>query len=349
MKIETIMDFVEAIAKQLGCPKAKVEEFFDVGETKEGMFFAALQPGKWLKEREDFKAVCDLARELGGRYVEGKRSWEIPGPGFKQPTASKDVRSEQQAPQISMPLPGGEAIPVVQQPAEKTPIPEGDEETAFLKSTAERVGHLTPILRDRSGEIIDGVHRLQADPSWQSLVVYDIDKREDPVKFHLARLIVNVCRRKVPAEEITEILGEIAKLTNWSPKRISEETGMSYQWVMKYLPNEFKRDYEAPESPRRRDLTETTQNVPSEPSGVGFEPTTSQERRTAEQPSTESVPEPRRAGAPLSESDKPEAGAPKPEPLDIADFTCSVCHRSFRITHAANNLHRLVPIKEEKT
>jgi hypothetical protein len=228
-----------------------------------------------------------------------------------------------------------------------TPIPESEDETSFLKTTSERVGRITPVLMDRSGNIIDGVHRLQADPAWFSQVVYDIDKKKDPVKFHLARLIVNVCRRQVSAEEKSEILSEIAKLTKWTPQQISEATGMSYRWILKYLPSEYKREYEVPESARRADLTQTTQNVPSPQES---ELSTQEVRRTEH--ITTSIPiTSETAKLPTHEPITPtkEAEAPAPEPLDVAEFTCPECKQDFRIVHVNRNLHRFMPVKKEAT
>lgn len=33
--------------------------------------------------------------------------------------------------------------------------------------------------------------------------------------------------------------------TGWTPQQIAEATGMSYAWVMKYLPDEFKDEEKA--------------------------------------------------------------------------------------------------------
>jgi len=63
----------------------------------------------------------------------------------------------------------------------------------------------------------------------------------------LARLISNVCRRHVPAEEKTELLGRLGEIylkegvePGKIAYKIAEKTGMSYTWVMKYLPDKYK-------------------------------------------------------------------------------------------------------------
>jgi len=96
--------------------------------------------------------------------------------------------------------------------------------------------------------IIDGYHRLNVNPKWPRKKVEEV---RDPVQLAIARLIANVCRRTVSAEEKTEWLRQIAQLTGWTPKQIAANLPVSYQWVMKYLPDEFK-DKEMKELALRR-------------------------------------------------------------------------------------------------
>lgn len=117
--------------------------------------------------------------------------------------------------------------------------------TLGLKSSSKRVGKLYPVLLDKHGNVIDGLHRLAADPSWPKIKLDHIKSKEDRL---IARLVANVCRRNVSAEEKRDMLRELgelyleagvkpgAKLAN----KISEKTGMSYRWVMKYLPDHLK-------------------------------------------------------------------------------------------------------------
>lgn len=121
-----------------------------------------------------------------------------------------------------------------------------DEEiTSELRSTSIRVGKFYPVLLDKYGNVIDGAHRLAADKNWPKIKVHEITSEKDRL---IARLISNVCRRKVPAKEKREILQRLGEIyLNEGVKRgtelaikISEETGMSYRWVMKYLPDNLK-------------------------------------------------------------------------------------------------------------
>jgi hypothetical protein len=113
-----------------------------------------------------------------------------------------------------------------------------------LKNSAFLVGKLYPVLVDKNGEVIDGRHRLEADSTWPKVEVQGVESEEQRL---LARLISNVCRRSVPSSEKTEILGKLGHLylergipTSGLVRGISEKTGMSYRWVMKYAPDELK-------------------------------------------------------------------------------------------------------------
>jgi len=113
-----------------------------------------------------------------------------------------------------------------------------------LKASSKRVGRLYPILLDRHGNIIDGLHRSEADENWPKIVLENIGTVKEKL---IARLISNVCRRHVSAEEKSEILerlGEAYFSEGVEPGKIAyeiaEETGMSYRWVMNYLPDKYK-------------------------------------------------------------------------------------------------------------
>jgi len=113
-----------------------------------------------------------------------------------------------------------------------------------LKASSKRVGRLYPILLDRYGNIIDGLHRFETDENWPKIVLENIGTVKEKL---IVRLISNVCRRHVSAEEKSEILeklGEVYFNEGVEPGKIAyeiaEETGMSYRWVMNYLPDKYK-------------------------------------------------------------------------------------------------------------
>lgn len=121
----------------------------------------------------------------------------------------------------------------------------GEEITSGLRLSSRRVGRLYPVLLDKHGNVIDGKHRLAADANWPKMRLDHVESEEDRL---IVRLISNMCRRNVSAAEKSEILQGLGKIyVKASVKpgtalacKISEETGMSYRWVMKYLPDNLK-------------------------------------------------------------------------------------------------------------
>jgi len=105
-----------------------------------------------------------------------------------------------------------------------------------LRFSGERVGQLYPVLLDKHGNVVDGLHRLKADPNWPKIRLDFIESDEQRL---VARLIANVCRRNVPAEEKSRMLEELGELyvkegvkPGAEPARkISEVTGMSLRWL----------------------------------------------------------------------------------------------------------------------
>jgi len=113
-----------------------------------------------------------------------------------------------------------------------------------LEATSRSVGRLYPVLLDSRGNVIDGMHRLKADKNWPKIRLENIETEEQRL---IARLIANVCRRHVPAKEKTQILARLAEIYQKEgvepgkiAYKIAEKTGMSYTWVMRYLPEKFK-------------------------------------------------------------------------------------------------------------
>ena len=113
-----------------------------------------------------------------------------------------------------------------------------------LKSSAERIGQLYPILVDYHGNIIDGEHRFGVDEKWRKVRLEHIRTEKDRL---IARIVSNTVRRSVPRKEKRELLerlGEIYLNEGVEPgkiaHKIADETGMSYTWVMKHLSDRFK-------------------------------------------------------------------------------------------------------------
>lgn len=113
-----------------------------------------------------------------------------------------------------------------------------------LKSSSQRIGQLYPILVDFYGNIIDGEHRISVDDKWKKVRLETVKTDKDRL---VARIVSNNLRRSVSSEEKKDLLSELGEiLLSEGIKqgrigyKIAEETGMSYPWVIKYLPERFK-------------------------------------------------------------------------------------------------------------
>lgn len=106
------------------------------------------------------------------------------------------------------------------------------------------IGKLYPVLVDKRGIVIDGEHRLRADPTWFRVEVSSVESEEQRL---LARLVSNVCRRSLSFEEKTEMLSNLGQVylkqgvcRSELIKTLVKKTGLSYRWVMKYIPDQLK-------------------------------------------------------------------------------------------------------------
>lgn len=123
-----------------------------------------------------------------------------------------------------------------------------------LKGSTKLVGQLYPILKAADGEVIDGIHRNEADSSWKVQVLENIDSEEKKLA---ARLIANFHRRHIPREEkamwINSLAGFYEKKgfkvnphgshkPNEIADRIAKVTGVHVQTVRRYLNQDFKNE-----------------------------------------------------------------------------------------------------------
>lgn len=115
------------------------------------------------------------------------------------------------------------------------------------------VGQLYPILKDKHGNVIDGFHRLEADPEWRQETLENIDTEE---KLLVARAVANWHRRQVNRKEKEEWINRLAKIYQkqgleiygkgkGTPNEIIEHlvksTGLSQVTINKHLFNKFKQ------------------------------------------------------------------------------------------------------------
>lgn len=117
-----------------------------------------------------------------------------------------------------------------------------EESLYSLRRSVEEIGILYPILLDAHGGVIDGFHRLRENPNWPAFKLEHIDTKAKSI---MARIIANIHRREVSAEEKTKWLVELKEETGWSNKEIADKLGMTRQWVLKYLPVDYKSEAKA--------------------------------------------------------------------------------------------------------
>jgi len=96
-----------------------------------------------------------------------------------------------------------------------------------------------PVVKSsQTGEIVDGLHRLEADPTWPTM-----EGNFTPLQMTALRLVYNWNRRLYSNGEMAESLDSIAEETGWAPKDIAEKFGMSYRTVLHHISPKYKRSY----------------------------------------------------------------------------------------------------------
>jgi ParB/RepB/Spo0J family partition protein len=396
-------DFAKKIGECLGATPLAVAELFEIEEDKQGFFIAKLKPKQFL-DKARFKTMCTLIRGLGGEgYLQGAKAWKVPGPCVKKtdtstPEPAGDARSK--TPERAMDRQPtykelGNAVPTgssgvaprvvtddkTRPPQTTVPIKAllsmpfqcrtnpDDPEMAELTESIKAQGVLQPILvRPKPNglyEIVYGQRRAKAAEK-AGLVEVPVSIRflSDEEAFTL-QLTENLQRKDLSEEEKARALGELAKRTGWNAQQIADKLKMSYTWVVKYLPTEFK-DKEMSElgklgaesradSGKEQDLHVATRRVAETPCAHCGEPIQGQvyhfegmfyDQECYEQVQAEKVPgllpEPERAVEPEEEKE------PEPPALDIGGFECPECHKHFIVEHLPNGKHKLKPVREEE-
>lgn len=122
----------------------------------------------------------------------------------------------------------------------------------FDLKKSEKIGQLYPVLVDAKGNIIDGHHRLEADPNWRTEKIPEINTEE---KLLVARCVSNWHRRQVSREEKEKWINGLAELyekqgykvgrgghgvKNEIRRKIVEVTGLSQPVVNSFLLDKYK-------------------------------------------------------------------------------------------------------------
>ena len=123
------------------------------------------------------------------------------------------------------------------------------EENYDLKKSGKKF-QLYPVLTDKKGNLIDGIHRREADQNWKTEIVEGVETGEDLLS---ARLIANTNRRSVSPEEKSELINRLAEIYrkqgyksvitgngNEIVKKLKEVTGWTQEWVNSFLDDKYK-------------------------------------------------------------------------------------------------------------
>jgi len=105
------------------------------------------------------------------------------------------------------------------------------------------VGQLYPVLVTKEGEVIDGVHRKQADPNWKEMALDWVKTRED---YLIARVTANY-RRPIENRELKAQITELAELFSSKgvpkgelAKALAEKLPYSEKTILNLLPAKYK-------------------------------------------------------------------------------------------------------------
>lgn len=127
-----------------------------------------------------------------------------------------------------------------------------------LVESEKLIGQLYPVLVDEQGNVLDGQHRLKANPNWRKEVVKGLDSER---KKAMIRLHANWHRRR---EHPDQVLRELAKITQWKGSTAyAAFLGCSIRTVQRYLPQQYKMRARTI-SKRQLSLSESTQMLPYE-------------------------------------------------------------------------------------
>jgi hypothetical protein len=86
-------------------------------------------------------------------------------------------------------------------------MPVDEDHVRRIKRSVKLLGHIYPVLTTKSGELIDGRHRLAADPKWPKTAL-NVD---DPLDAYVIHLRLHDLRREFGSGERRELVNKIAE------------------------------------------------------------------------------------------------------------------------------------------
>lgn len=119
------------------------------------------------------------------------------------------------------------------------------EEGYNLQKSKKAVSELYPVIKDAHGNVIDGFHRLDADPNWKTETIATITT---PLQLALARIVANTHRRSINKEErklqLVAVAEELVKeglAREQVIPAMAELTTFSEDYLRRMLPDEYKQ------------------------------------------------------------------------------------------------------------
>jgi len=335
MILQTPIEFSKKIAESLSMKVEQVDDLLNISEDRNGYFVATLYPQKFL-DKTQFRMMCALVKDLGGEgYLQGAKSWMVPGPLAKKSPTPIPTETPTQTPTKS-PIQISQSSQIC-----VGALPE-DEDIQGLRGSSKKVGSLYPVLLNSNGDVIDGFHRLKANPDWPK---YTVEGITDPLQLAIARLVANE-RREVSPEEKTRLLREIHVYTGWNTKRIADELGWSIRKVYLYLPDDIKDPGKAAAGALGGSKSAASLAAPMDKSDSTA--TLPSQETTLEKPSPEEKPEkeePKETSDSHFEEEK-QGWARPGEAVQIAEFDCPDCHQHLIVEHQPSGKHVIRIVRE---
>jgi len=255
-KINLPSDLAKEIAKSLGMTEKWVDEWFDIEEDKQGYFVASLKPKRFL-EKDQFRTICALVRDLGGEgYLQGMKAWKVPSPFAKKPRPSDttstpcpmDARSKEPVSGVapdsltydkSKPpeIPNIKFIPV-----DAVKIPDflptrtliSHERLSEITNSIKKHGLKYPIKVRRANsdyEMIDGYLRLKSvqQLGWKGILA-EIKEASDE-QLLTESIITNKHRIEEDPITLAKKLDILLNVFNYTQEKLAEEIGISREQV----------------------------------------------------------------------------------------------------------------------
>jgi ParB/RepB/Spo0J family partition protein len=284
-------DFAKEIAKSLGMTDKWVDEWFTVEEDKLGYFIAKLQPKKFL-EKDQFRTLCALTRDLGGEgYLQGMKAWKVPGPLAKKPLPQPDTTSTPGLDARSTPQPVSGVAPdsliydkskppdipnIKFIPIDAVKIPNilptreliSHERLTEITNSIKKHGLKYPIKVRRANsdyELIDGYLRLKCvqQLGWKGILAEIKDASDQEVI--VESIVTNKHRIEEDPITIAKKCDVLVNAYSWTQEKIAEETGLSREYVanatrLLKLPKQIQREIASNKIGFRHGLTLLTVN-----------------------------------------------------------------------------------------